>query len=145
VITASAGLAPTPERTTEGVRTPGFQAYRLLHWAFVAAPVIAGADKFFDVLTQWEKYLAAPFLNLSPLSAPKTMDVVGVVEIVAGLIVALRPRIGAYVVAAWLAGIIVNLLLVGSYYDVALRDFGLFLAALALAKLSVTYDHRSPS
>jgi len=81
-------------------------------------------------------------LNLSPLGAARTMDAVGVVEIIAGLVVTLRPRIGAYVVAAWLAGIIVNLLLVGGYYDVALRDFGLFLGALALARLSVTYHLR---
>jgi len=81
-------------------------------------------------------------LSLSPLSAAATMRAVGVVEIVAGLVVALRPRIGAYVVAAWLAGIIVNLLLVGGYYDVALRDFGLCLGALALGRLSATYDRR---
>jgi len=81
-------------------------------------------------------------LNLSPVSAAATMKVVGVVEIIAGLVVALRPRIAAYVVAAWLAGIIVNLLLVGGYYDVALRDFGLCFGALALARLSATYDRR---
>jgi len=143
ITAASAELNPTQERTTEGARASAYQAYRLLHWGFVAAPVIAGADKFFDVLAQWDKYLAPSFLKLSPLSAAGTMDVVGVVEIIAGLVVALRPRIGAYVVAAWLAGIILNLLLVGNYYDVALRDFGLFLAALALAKLSVAYDHRT--
>ena len=106
----------------------------------MAAPVIAGVDKFFDLLTHWDKYLAPSLLNLSPLSAARTMDAVGFVEIIAGLVVALRPRIGAYVVAAWLAGIIVNLLLVGCYYDVALRDFGLFLGALA--RLSATYDLR---
>jgi len=88
----------------------------------------------------WEKYLAPSFLNLSPLNAAATMRAVGVVEIVAALVVALRPRIGAYVVAAWLAGIILNLLLVGGYYDVALRDFGLVLGALALGRLSATYD-----
>ena len=143
VITATtAELNVTSDRSNEGTRAPAYQAYRLLHWAFVAAPVIAGVDKFFDLLTHWDKYLAPSLLNLSPLSAARTMDAVGFVEIIAGLVVALRPRIGAYVVAAWLAGIIVNLLLVGGYYDVALRDFGLFLGALALARLSATYDLR---
>src|SRR2546428_1149526 len=143
VITATtAELNVTSDRNNEGTRAPAYQAYRLLHWAFVAAPVIAGLDKFFDLLTHWDKYLAPSLLNLSPLSAARTMDAVGVVEIIAGLVVALRPRIGAYVVAAWLAGIIVNLLLVGGYYDVALRDFGLFLGALALARLSATHDLR---
>jgi hypothetical protein len=143
VITATtAELNVTSDRSNEGTRAPAYQAYRLLHWAFVAAPVIAGLDKFFDLLTHWDKYLAPSLLNLSPLSAAGTMDAVGFVEIIAGLVVALRPRIGAYVVAAWLAGVIVNLLLVGGYYDVALRDFGLFLGALALARLSATYDLR---
>lgn len=124
----------------EETQSPTYQAYQILHWGFVAAPVIAGTDKFLGLLTNWEKYLAAPFARLSPLSAHATMMLVGVVEIVAGLVVALRPRIGAYVVAVWLAGIIVDLLLVGGYGDVALRDFGLCLGALALGKLSATYD-----
>src|SRR2546422_5498955 len=138
----TAELNVTSDRSNEGTRAPAYQAYRLLHWAFVAAPVIAGVDKFFDLLTHWNKYLAPSLLNLSPLSAARTMDAVGFVEIIAGLVVALRPRIGAYVVAAWLAGITVNLLLVGGYYDVALRDFGLFLCALPLARLSATHDLR---
>jgi len=96
------------------------------------------ADKFLNLLTTWDKYLAPSYLSLSPLSAAATMRAVGVVEIIAGLVVALKPRIGAYVVAAWLAGIILDLLLVGGYYDVALRDFGLFLGALALGRLSET-------
>ena len=100
------------------------------------------ADKFLNLLSNWEKYLAPSFLSLSPLSAAATMRAVGVVEIIAGIVVGLRPRIGAYVVAAWLAGIILNLVLLGGYYDVAVRDFGLSLAALALARLSVTYDHQ---
>src|SRR4051812_39110991 len=148
IAATSSELNVTGERSSEGARAPAWQAYRILHWGFVAAPVIAGVDKFFNLLTHWDKYLAAPLLRLSPLNAAGSMDVIGVVEIVAGLVVALRPRVGAYVVAAWLAGIIVNLLLVGGYYDVALRDFGLFLGALALARLSVTYDRpgaRRPS
>jgi hypothetical protein len=136
----SAELAVPSERTIERAKVPAFQAFQILHWGFVAAPILMGADKFFNLLCNWEKYLAPSFLSLSPVSAAATMRVVGIVEIVAGLVVALRPRIGAYVVAGWLAGIIVNLLLVGGYYDVALRDFGLCLAALALARLSATYD-----
>jgi hypothetical protein len=119
---------------------PTYQAYQILHWGFVAAPVIAGADKFLRLLTNWDQYLAPVFAHLSPVTTHATMEVVGVIEIVAGLIVALRPRIGAYVVAAWLAGIILDLLLLGSFFDVALRDFGLLLGALALARLSAVYD-----
>lgn len=119
---------------------PSYQAYQILHWGFVAAPVIAGADKFLHLLTNWDQYLAPVFARLSPMATHATMEVVGVIEIVAGLIVALRPRIGAYVVAAWLAGIILDLLLLGSFFDVALRDFGLLLGALALGRLSTVYD-----
>jgi hypothetical protein len=138
----TAELSVPSDRSNDRAGAPAYQAFRLLHWGFVAAPVIMGADKFLNFLTNWEKYLAPSFLSISPLSAAATMRAVGVIEIIAGLVVALRPRIGAYVVAAWLAGIIVNLLLVGGYYDVALRDFGLCLAALALARLSATYDRR---
>ena len=140
IAATSTEMNVTRERSSERAREPAWQAYRLLHWGFVAAPVIAGLDKFFNLLVHWDKYLAPSILNLSPLGATGSMYVVGGVEIVAGLVVALRPRIGAWVVAAWLAGIIVDLLLVGGYYDVALRDFGLCIAALALARLSVTYD-----
>lgn len=128
--------------TESEVHAPAHQAYQILHVGFVAAPVIAGADKFLGLLAAWEKYLAPSVAGLSPLGAHGTMLVVGAIEIVAGLVVALRPRIGAYVVAAWLLGIIGNLLLVGGYYDVALRDFGLLLGALALGRLSATYDQR---
>lgn len=126
------------------MHAPRYQAFQLLHWGFVAAPVIAGADKFFDFLAKWDAYLSPTFASLSPLSAHGTMLVVGVVEMIAGLLVALKPRIGAYVVAAWLAGIIVNLLLLGHGYDIALRDLGLFLGALALGRLSETYDRKAP-
>lgn len=119
---------------------PSYQAFQILHWGFVAAPALAGADKFFGFLTRWEDYLAPALARLSPFSPHGTMLVVGVVEMVAALLVALRPRIGAYVVAAWLAGIIFNLLLLGHFYDVALRDLGLCLGALALARLSEVYD-----
>jgi hypothetical protein len=123
------------------IHHPARQAYEILHWGFVAAPVIAGADKFVGLLTNWDRYLAPAFARLSPLSVHATMLVVGVIEVIAGLVVALRPRIGAWVVAAWLAGIIVNLLVMGGFYDIALRDFGLCLSALALGRLSQIYDH----
>ena len=137
---ANAAVDAPVVRAHHEAHAPAYQAYQILHWGFVAAPVVAGADKFLGLLANWDKYLAPSFASLSPLSAHGTMMAVGVVEILAGLVVALRPRIGAYVVAAWLAGIVVNLLLVGGYYDVALRDVGLILGALALGRLSQTYE-----
>jgi hypothetical protein len=119
---------------------PARQAYHILHWGFVAAPTIAGIDKFTHLLTNWDQYLAGAVEKVLPFSGHTFMLLVGVVEIIAGLLVALKPKIGAWVVAGWLCGIIVNLLLVSGFYDVALRDFGLLLAAIALARLSVTYD-----
>jgi hypothetical protein len=116
--------------------TPTHQAFLLLRTVFTVAPVLFGLDKFAEVLTDWERYLAPEINDLVPGSAHQAMLMVGVVEIAAGLLVAVLPRIGGYVVAAWLAGIIVNLLLIGDYYDVALRDFGLLVAALALARLA---------
>jgi hypothetical protein len=104
------------------------------------APILFGLDKFANVMTNWPKYLAGQFNDLIPGDAHQAMLMVGVVEIVAGLLVFLRPRIGAYVVVLWLAGIITNLLLIGGYGDVALRDFGLLLAALALARISPAYS-----
>jgi uncharacterized membrane protein YphA (DoxX/SURF4 family) len=122
------------------MRDPAYQGYVLLRAAFTVAPILFGLDKFFNILVDWEKYLA-PWLNrLIPGSATDVMYLVGAVEVVAGVIVALKPRYGAYLVAAWLAGIIVNLLTYSGYYDVALRDFGLFLAALALARLASKHD-----
>jgi len=132
-------------RRTEATSTdlssrPGVrQAFRLLTTVFTVAPVLFGLDKFFDVLTDWERYLAPQIDDLILGSAGQLMLAVGVVEIAAGLLVAVRPRLGGYVVAAWLAGIIVNLLLIGDYYDVALRDFGLLVAALALARLATAF------
>ena len=119
---------------------PTYQAYQILHGAFVVAPVIAGLDKFAHLLTNWDQYLAPQFARLSPFSAHATMLVVGVIEVIAGLLVAIRPRVGAYVVAAWLLGIIANLLFLGRYYDIALRDFGLFLGS-ALGRLSQAHSH----
>jgi hypothetical protein len=134
-----------PERRTDAsAHGPTYQAFMILHLAFVAAPVIAGIDKFTHLLTDWDKYLSPAFARLSPLGVHQTMYVVGAIEIIAGLLVALRPRVGAYVVAVWLAGIMLDLVLVGGYLDVALRDLGLFLSALAFARLSTRYD-RAPS
>jgi uncharacterized membrane protein YphA (DoxX/SURF4 family) len=119
---------------------PAYQAFFLLRIAFTAAPILFGLDKFFNVLVDWEIYLAPWINDILPGSATDAMYAVGVIEIVAGLAVALKPRYGAYLVAAWLAGIIVNLLTVSGYYDIALRDFGLLLAALTLARLASRYD-----
>lgn len=126
-----------PAMHLSGMMTrPAYPAYLVLRFGFTALPIIAGLDKFAHVLTNWDKYLAPQVTQILPMSGHQFMLAVGVVEIIAGLIVALKPQIGAYVVAFWLWGIIVNLLLVGGYLDVALRDFGLSLGALALAWLS---------
>ncbi len=126
-----------PRITTHDV---AYQAYQILHVAFIVAPIVAGADKFFHLLVDWDQYLAPTIASALPLNGHNFMLIVGVVEVVAGLVVAFRPRVGAYIVALWLWGIIVNLLLVPGYFDIALRDFGLSLAALALARLSVRFD-----
>ena len=120
---------------------PAYQAYQILHIAFSVAPLIAGLDKFFNYLTNWSKYFSPAVQQYSPLDALTTMKVVGAIEIVAGFLVAFRPKIGAYIVAVWLLGIIINLLLIPGYFDVALRDLGLCLGALALGRLSEEYDH----
>jgi hypothetical protein len=119
---------------------PVYQSFMLLRIAFTVAPIVFGVDKFFNVLVDWEQYLA-PWVNrLMPGTATDFMYAVGVIEIAAGVIVALKPRYGAYLVAAWLAGIILNLLTYSGYYDVALRDFGLLLGALTLARLASLFD-----
>jgi len=126
--------------TGERLKTdPTFQAFWLLRIGFTVAPILFGADKFAHVLTNWDKYLAPWVNNLVPGTAHQAMYVIGVVEIVAGLAVLLKPRFGGYLVAAWLLGIIVNLVSISGYYDVALRDFGLLLAALTLARLAVVF------
>jgi uncharacterized membrane protein YphA (DoxX/SURF4 family) len=117
-------------------RTGADQAFLLLRTVFTVAPIAFGLDKFFGVLTNWEQYLAPWINDLVPGTGHQAMLMVGVVEILAGILVAVRPSIGAYVIVAWLAGIILNLLTLGSYYDVALRDFGLLVGALALARLA---------
>ena len=120
------------------LRNPSYQAFLLLRTVFTVAPILFGLDKFFNVMTDWPKYLAPWIDGILPGSAATAMYIVGVVEIVAGILVAVAPRIGAYVVALWLAGIIVNLLTLPGFYDVALRDFGLLIGALALGRLADT-------
>jgi hypothetical protein len=115
---------------------PARQAFLLLRTVFTVAPILFGLDKFFNLLTDWTIYLAPVATAVVPVSAQAFMYGVGAIEILAGLLVALRPRIGSLVVAAWLLGIIVNLLVLGSFYDVALRDFGLLVGALALNRLA---------
>lgn len=112
------------------------QAFQILRFAFTVAPILAGLDKFLHLLTDWDKYLAPIVSNTLGIRPHTFMMVVGAVEIVAGIVVAIYPRFGGYLVAAWLAGLIIDLLLVGGYLDVALRDLGLLLGALALARLA---------
>ena len=116
---------------------PTTQAFLLLRIAFTVAPILFGLDKFAGVLTDdWTKYLSTEFNDLIPGSAHDAMLMVGGIEIVAGLVVLLTPKFGGLLVAAWLGGIILNLLLVGGYGDIALRDFGLLVGALALWRLA---------
>jgi uncharacterized membrane protein YphA (DoxX/SURF4 family) len=117
-----------------------YQGYLILRVGFAVAPILFGLDKFANILVDWEQYLAPWVIGLLPFSASDAMHVVGLVEILAGVAVAAKPRYGAYVVAAWLGGIIVNLLTYPGFYDVALRDFGLLLGALALARLAARFD-----
>jgi uncharacterized membrane protein YphA (DoxX/SURF4 family) len=119
---------------------PAFQAFRLLQFVFVVAPIAAGADKFFHLLVNWDQYLAPFVPTLTGIPAHTFMLGVGVIEIIAGILVAVKPRIGSAVVAVWLAGIIVNLLLIPGYFDIALRDLGLCLSAIALFRLSSIYS-----
>jgi uncharacterized membrane protein YphA (DoxX/SURF4 family) len=121
-------------------RDPRYQAFALLRLAFTVAPIAFGLDKFFNVLVDWPQYLASWINDIAPGSGQDFMYFVGATEILAGLIVALKPRYGAYVVAGWLGGIIVNLLTYSGYYDIALRDFGLMLGALTLGRLASYYD-----
>lgn len=121
---------------------PAEQAFMILRAAFTIAPILFGADKFFHLMVNWDKYLAPALSNPLPFTPHQLMYAVGVTEIIAGLLVAIHPRLGGPVVAAWLVGIIINLLLIPGFYDVALRDFGLFLAAIALSRLATRYDPR---
>jgi hypothetical protein len=125
-------------------RDPAAQAFLLMRIAFTVAPILFGIDKFAGVLTDdWTRYLATEFNDIIPGTAGDAMHMVGVVEIIAGLVVLTAPRFGGLLVAAWLAGIILSLLLVGGYGDIALRDFGLLLAALSLSRLATAFPARS--
>lgn len=119
---------------------PAYQSYLMLLTGFAALPVIAGVDKFFHLLVNWDQYLAPLAAQILPVPGHTFMLAVGVIEIAAGLLVAFRPQIGAYIVTLWLWGIIVNILLIRGFYDIALRDFGLSVGALALARLSREFN-----
>ena len=146
--TVSTALRPSPIPASSVLRSdPAAQAFMLMRIAFTVAPILFGIDKFANVLTDdWTRYLAPAFNDIIPGNAADAMHMVGVVEIVAGLVVAVSPRFGGLLVAAWLGGIILNLLILGGYGDIALRDFGLLLAALSLSRLALAYrGERSPA
>ena len=138
--THTATIAETTNDVTARASSSSYQAYQILHLAFIVAPVVAGLDKFFHLLVNWDEYLPPLVNNLVGGHGHELMLGVGVIEVVAGIGVAFKPKIFSYVVAAWLALIIVNLLMIPGYFDVALRDFGLLLGALALARLSHEFD-----
>jgi len=123
-------------------RDPAYQAFVLLRVGFTVAPILFGVDKFLNRLVDWPIYLAPRINDIVPGNAHQAMMAVGVIEIVAGIVVALRPKFGGYLVAVWLAGIIINLLIQTNFYDIALRDFGLLIGALALARLATAFEHR---
>lgn len=122
---------------------PSQQAYQILHLGFTVLPVLAGLDKFFEVLADWDRFLAPLFPQMLGVSSATFMSIIGIIEIVAGLVVFFKPRLGGYLVMLWLWGIILNLLLIPGYYDIALRDFGLSLGALSLARLAVASEAAS--
>ncbi|MGC0343645.1 hypothetical protein [Streptomyces sp. SLBN-8D4] len=136
---ATASTPPTAAPRRAQLADPGYQAFVILRTAFTVAPILFGLDKFTNLLVDWPAYLAPWINDLVPGSAQAAMYAVGVIEVVAGIAVAFAPRFGAWLVAGWLAGIIVNLLTIPDYYDIALRDFGLLLAAVALARLAERY------
>jgi hypothetical protein len=139
-INVSRPTTAPPATASAQLSNPAYQAFMLLRAGFTVAPILFGLDKFLDWLVDWRIYLAPEINDLIPGNAHQAMLIVGVVEIVAGVVVALRPRFGGYLVAAWLAAIIFNLLLQADFYDIALRDFGLLLGALALARLATAFD-----
>jgi hypothetical protein len=140
VLDADTAPGAAGSRTSLLAARPAYQAYLVLHVGFTALPILAGLDKFFHLLVDWDMYLAPLVTRVLPVSGHTFMLAVGVIEIAAGLLVAIRPRIGAAVVALWLWGILINLVLIPGFYDIALRDFGLSLGALALARLSREFD-----
>jgi len=140
-------LRPMPPPAVSRLREdPVSQAFTLLRIGFAVLPILMGLDKFAEVLNDnWTAYLASEFNDVIPGSAQDAMYAVGVVEILAGITVAVVPRFGGLLVAAWLGGIIVSLLLAGGYGDIALRDFGLLLGALALSRLAGAFPERGGS
>ncbi|GAA3588342.1 hypothetical protein [Streptomyces osmaniensis] len=137
---APAPTPATPATPRQAITTdPAYQAFWVLRIGFTVAPVLFGLDKFANLLVDWPGYLAPWINDVVPGSAQDAMYAVGVIEIIAGLVVAVAPRFGGWLVAGWLAGIIVNLLTIPDYYDIALRDFGLLLGAVALARLAQRY------
>jgi hypothetical protein len=144
VTTAARALKIRPHGPTSQLDNPAYQAYLLLRIGFVVAPLLFGLDKFFNILVDWDKYLAPVLNDIVPGNAHQAMLAVGAIEIVAAVVVALRPRFGGYLVTAWLAGIIVNLLIIPGHYDIALRDFGLLLGALTLARLATAFKPARP-
>ena len=136
---APPGSGP-PSTAKADWRDPRYQAFAVMRLAFTVAPIAFGLDKFFNIMVYWPKYLAPWINNIAPGTGQQFMYFVGATEILAGVIVALKPRYGAYVVAGWLGGIVINLVTYSGFYDIALRDFGLMLAALALARLASVYD-----
>ncbi|MGH2838389.1 MAG: hypothetical protein ACRDJY_08595 [Thermoleophilaceae bacterium] len=142
--TIAAALRPVPVPAASTLRSdPAAQAFMLLRIGFTVAPILFGLDKFAEVMiSDWPKYLAPEFNDIVPGSAETAMYIVGVVEIAAGMVVAFSPRFGGLLVAGWLGGIIVSLLLVGGYGDIALRDFGLLLGALTLSRLGTAYSRQ---
>ena len=135
----TAPVAARPAARSADATDPAYQAFLLLRLGFTVAPILFGLDKFAGVLTDWTRYLAPQLSDRLPGSPTQIMYVVGAIEIVAGIVVAIRPRFGGYVVAAWLAGIITNLLLIGGFGDIALRDFALLLSALTLTRLAAAF------
>lgn len=141
----AASTLPVPVLTSGSLlgrarQDPAFAAFWVLRLGFIALPLLMGLDKFTNLLTDWPGYLAPWAVALLPISAQAAMHVIGVIEIVAAIGIALRPRVAAWVVAAWLAGIILNLLTYPGFFDVALRGIGLLVAAVALGLLASTYD-----
>ncbi|MGH3810997.1 MAG: hypothetical protein ACRDUV_00885 [Pseudonocardiaceae bacterium] len=135
----TADVSPSSTVRPAGRSDPAYQAFLLLRTAFTVAPILFGLDKFANLLVDWPIYLAPWINDIVPGTAQQAMYAVGVIEIVAGIAVAIAPRFGAWLVAAWLAGIIVNLLTFPGYFDIALRDFGLLVGAVALARLATRY------
>ena len=135
----TAGMSRPNTARTAALSDPAYQAFRLLRTVFTVAPILFGLDKFTNLLVDWPTYLAPWINDIVPGTAQQAMYAVGVIEIVAGIAVAIAPRFGAWLVAAWLAGIIVNLLTFPGYFDIALRDFGLLVGAVALARLATRY------